>query len=61
MEQQEDAASSSLKTLHPFIDKEGIHRVGGRLQQYKLPYLTMHQMILRSNHHFTNWLFQQST
>ena len=24
MEQQEVAASSSLKTLHPFIDKEGL-------------------------------------
>jgi len=54
MEQQEVAASSSLKTLHPFIDKEGLLRVGGRLQQYTLPYQTMHQMILPSNLHFTN-------
>jgi len=53
MEQQEVAASSSLKTLHPFIDKEGLLRVGGRLQQYTLPYQTMHQMILPSNLHFT--------
>ena len=53
MEQQEVAASSSLKTLHPFIDKEGLLRVGGRLQQSTLPYQTMHQMILPSNHHFT--------
>jgi len=29
MEQQQVAASSSLKTLHPFIDKEGLLRVGG--------------------------------
>jgi len=53
MEQQEVAASSSLKTLHPFIDKEGLLRVGGRLQQSMLPYQTMHQMILPANHHFT--------
>jgi len=53
MEQQEVAASSSLKTLHPFIDKEGLLRVGGRLQQSTLPYQTLHQMILPSNHHFT--------
>jgi len=53
MEQQEVAASSSLKTLHSFIDKEGLFRVGGRLQQSTLPYQTMHQMILPSNHHFT--------
>jgi len=33
---QEVAASSSLKTLHPFIDKEGLHRVGGRLQESAL-------------------------
>jgi len=53
MEKQEVAASSYLKTLHPFIDKEGLLRVGGRLQQSTLPYQTMHQMILPSNHHFT--------
>lgn len=45
--------SSSLKTLHPFLDKEGILRVGGRLQQSSLPYQSMHQIILPSNHHFT--------
>ena len=36
MEQQEVAGSSSLKTLHPFIDKQGLLRVGGRLQQSTL-------------------------
>jgi hypothetical protein len=29
IELQEGAAASSLKTLHPFIDKEGLRRVGG--------------------------------
>jgi len=53
MEQQQVTTSSSLKTLHPFIDKEGLLRVGGRLQQSMLPYQAMHQMILPSNHHFT--------
>jgi hypothetical protein len=37
MEHQEVAAISSLKTLHPFIDQEGLLRVGGRLQQSTLP------------------------
>ena len=32
MEQQEIASASSIKTLHPFIDQEGLLRVGGRLQ-----------------------------
>ena len=52
MEQQEVASTSSLKTLHPFIDQEGLLRVG-RLQQSTLPYQAMHQMILPPNHHFT--------
>ena len=47
------AANSSLKTLYPFIHKEGLLRLGGRLQQTTLPYQRMHQIILPSNHHFT--------
>jgi len=53
MEQQEVASTSSLKTLHPFIDQEGLLRVGGRLQQSPLLYQAIHQMILPSNHHVT--------
>jgi hypothetical protein len=60
MEQQEVASTSSLKTLHPFIDQESLLRVGQRLQQSTLPYQAMHQMILPPNHHFTNWLSQQN-
>jgi hypothetical protein len=52
MEQQEVATTSSLKTLHPFIDQEGLLRVGGRLQQSTLPYQAIHQTILPPNHHF---------
>jgi hypothetical protein len=52
MEQQEVAATSSLKTLHPFIDQEGLLRVGG-LQQSTLPYQTVHQLILPASLHFT--------
>jgi hypothetical protein len=46
------ATTSSLKTLHPFIDT-GLLRVGGRLQQSTLPYQAIHQMILPASHHFT--------
>jgi hypothetical protein len=53
MEHQEVAATSSLKTLHPFIDQEGLLRVGGRLQQSKISYQTIHQMILPPDHHLT--------
>jgi len=52
-EQQEVSASISLKTLHSSIDKEVPLRLGGSLQKSTLHYLTMHQMILPSNHHFT--------
>jgi hypothetical protein len=52
-ERQEVAANSALKMLHAFVDKEGILRVGGRLQQSAIPYQAMHQMILPLNHHFT--------
>ena len=54
IENQEFAARSSLKKLHTFIDKDGLLKVGGRLQQSTLPYQYMHQMILTANHHFTN-------
>ena len=53
----EFAASSSLKTLHPFINKEGLFRVGGIMQQSTFPYQTMHQTVLPSNHHFTKLVF----
>jgi len=56
MEQQDVAASTSLKTLLPFIDKEGLPRVGGGLQQSTLPYQTMHQMISSAKHHFTKFV-----
>jgi len=39
--------------MHSFNYKKGLLIVGGRLQQSTLPYQTMHQMILPSNHHFT--------
>jgi hypothetical protein len=53
MEQQEVTSTSSLKTLHPFIDQEGLLRVGGQLQQSALPYQAIHLMILPPSHHFT--------
>ena len=52
-EGQEVVATGSLKTLHPFMEREGILRVGGRLQQSMLPYQVRHQMILPPDHHFT--------
>ena len=56
LECQEVSTTSSLKTLHPFIDDKGILRVGGRLQQSTLPYHVIHQIILPPKHHFTKLL-----
>jgi hypothetical protein len=56
MEQQEVAASSSLKTLHPFTDKEGLLRVGGRLQQSVLPYISSNDSAFKSSLHKTGCL-----
>jgi len=53
---QDVASSISLKTLHSFIDKQALLRVGGRLQQATLPYRIMQQIILPLNHHFTQSL-----
>jgi hypothetical protein len=49
----EFSSSSSLNTLHPFIDQMGLIRVGGRLLHSTLPYDTMRPVTLHSNHHFT--------
>jgi hypothetical protein len=46
-------SKSQLQPLHPFLDKEGYLRVGGRLQQLYLPYDSNHQLILPPAHHIT--------
>ncbi|XP_064624612.1 uncharacterized protein LOC135486060 [Lineus longissimus] len=43
----------SLKDLSPFIDKDGLIRVGGRLDRSDLPYDAKHPIILPKNHHVT--------
>jgi hypothetical protein len=49
---QEVSNKSSLKSLHPFLDQQGIIR-GGRLQQSTIPYQAIHQVIFPSNSHLT--------
>jgi len=53
LESQEVSTTSSLKTLHPFIDDKCILRVEGRPQQSTFPYHAIHQIILPRRHHFT--------
>uniref|UniRef100_A0A182YRB9 Integrase zinc-binding domain-containing protein n=1 Tax=Anopheles stephensi TaxID=30069 RepID=A0A182YRB9_ANOST len=47
------ARSSSLKMFNPFIDNDGIIRVGERLRQPDLPYDVKHQIVLPGFHPFT--------
>ncbi|XP_065090363.1 uncharacterized protein LOC135711416 [Ochlerotatus camptorhynchus] len=48
-----------LANLQPFLDEEGFLRVGGRLQNSKLPYDAKHQLLLPRNHRVTEMLIRQ--
>ena len=42
--------TSKLLSLNPFLDNNGILRVGGRLQKSKMPDVSKHQVILTAQH-----------
>lgn len=46
-------ARSKLLCLSPFLNDEGIIRVGGRLKNAMLPYSTKHPIVLPASNHFT--------
>ena len=50
------STSSRLITLNPFLDKDGVLRVGGRLQRSNAPSSTKHQVILAGSHHLSKLL-----
>jgi hypothetical protein len=50
--------SSKLLALHPFLDKDGIIRVGGRLQTAILDYDQKHQVILPPKGHLCELIVQ---
>ncbi|XP_055622906.1 uncharacterized protein LOC129766405 [Toxorhynchites rutilus septentrionalis] len=43
---------SHIRQMNPFIDPEGVMRVGGRLNLSQLPYQSKHPALLPSNHPF---------
>ncbi len=53
------STSSQLHPLHPFMDKTGLIRVGGRLSNSKLSYQQMHPIILCRKSHLTLILVRQ--
>ena len=44
-----------ISHLNPFLDENGIIRVGGRLKNADLPYQANHPALIPSNHHFTKF------
>lgn len=50
--------NSTILNLNPFIDENGVLRVGGRLQQSELPFESKHPIILHSKHHVTTLIIR---
>ncbi|XP_048506918.1 uncharacterized protein LOC125500006 [Athalia rosae] len=50
--------NSKLLTLHPFLDKDGIIRVGGRLRNSRLPEGQRHPIILSAKHKLTKLIIR---
>lgn len=49
---------SKLKCLDPFLDTEGITRVGGRLRRSELPFQAKHPILLPGKHAFTKLIVE---
>lgn len=52
-------SSSKLLALNPFLDKNGVIRVGGRLRNAPLGYNRKFPILLPSNHHVTELIVKQ--
>ncbi|XP_029176605.1 uncharacterized protein LOC114944728 [Nylanderia fulva] len=53
-------SKSKLLTLNPFLDEEGIIRVGGRLCNATIEYSQKHPIILPSKHHLTTLIIRDA-
>ncbi|XP_029054752.2 uncharacterized protein LOC114882037 [Osmia bicornis bicornis] len=51
---------SKLRSLHPFLDKRGMLRVGGRLQHSNLPFAQKHPILLPRGNHLTDLIIRES-
>lgn len=54
--QRGEIIKSPLRRLTPFIDSQGLIRVGGRLSHSDLPYSTKHPLLLPKDGHFVKLL-----
>ena len=50
--------SNSLQPLNPFLDTDGLLRVGGRLSQSPKDYQSRHPLILHGKHHLASLIIQ---
>ena len=48
-----------LKPLNPFLDSDGLLRVGGRLSKSKMDFDSRHPVILHGKHRLTNLLIER--
>ena len=53
VKEKQVSKSCKIASLNPFLDTEGLLRVGGRLQHSQLPYETKHPIILPYHCHLT--------
>jgi len=51
---------SPLLTLYPFLDCEGLIRMGGRLRNAQVSYSRRHPIILPGNHHVTTLIIRDA-
>ena len=58
-EQKSVDLRSSIIALAPFLDEDGLLRVGGRLRNSNLPYTQKHPILLPAKHLLTKLLFRQ--
>jgi hypothetical protein len=52
--------TSKLLSLHPFLDKTGCLRIGGRLENANLKWDRKHQIILPPKNHITNLIIRRA-
>ena len=55
-----ELSSRTLLPLHPFLDDQGLLRVGGRLSQSEHPYDKCPPMILPGKHEVTRMIIEQT-
>ncbi|XP_062710030.1 uncharacterized protein LOC134288640 [Aedes albopictus] len=58
MLQHNKTKKSKFLQLAPFLDSDGLLRVGGRLKHTKLPFHRKHQLLLPPGHHVTRILIE---